>query len=30
MKLQVGVPQEFGGDVSAKFAPAGPFKFLAP
>jgi len=30
MKLQVSVPQDVGGDVSAKFEPAPPFTFLAP
>lgn len=30
MKLKLGVPQNFGGDVASKFEPAEPFKFLAP
>jgi penicillin V acylase-like amidase (Ntn superfamily) len=30
MKLKLGVPGNLGGDVSSKFEPAKPFKFLAP
>lgn len=30
MALHVGVPGDVGGDVSSKFEPAEPFKFLAP
>ncbi|WP_226990751.1 hypothetical protein [Methanosarcina acetivorans] len=30
MVLQLGVPGDVGGDVSSKFEPAEPFKFLAP
>jgi len=30
MKLKLSVPGNLGGDVSSKFEPAKPFKFLAP